>query len=117
MVDLAGPAWETFDGRVRQRIWRETDLFAAGNGFLKEKLELTTGRAIVIVDSKVWELYGPKMEAWAASVDLKLDAVVAPGNEDQKTMETFCFLLDELKRVDPLRRSEPVSGGEGGQRG
>lgn len=38
----------------------------------------------------------------------QLDAVVAPGNEDQKTMDTFIFLLDELARVDPLRRSEPV---------
>mmetsp|Transcript_17659 Transcript_17659/g.55768 ORF Transcript_17659/g.55768 Transcript_17659/m.55768 type:complete len:580 (-) Transcript_17659:377-2116(-) len=109
-----GPAWETFDGRVRQRIWRRTDLFAAGNTFLKDTLELSTGRIILIVDATVWALYGPKMDAWAASVDLILDAVVAPGNEDQKTMETFCFLLDELKRVDPLRRSEPVLAVGGG---
>ena len=33
-----GPKWETFDGRVRQRIWQHSDLFAEGNGFLKETL-------------------------------------------------------------------------------
>ena len=54
------------------------------------------------------------MEAWAESVELRLDSVVTPGNEDHKTMETFAFLLDELKRTDPLRRSEPVLAVGGG---
>ena len=48
------------------------------------------------------------MGAWADSVGVTLDAVIAPGNEDQKTMENCMYMLDELKRIDPLRRSEPV---------
>ena len=71
-------------------------------------MELSTGRLILIVDQSVWDIYGEKMEAWAESMELKLDTVVIPGNEDHKTLETFAHLLDELKRVDPLRRSEPV---------
>ena len=47
-------------------------------------------------------------------MDLRLDRVVIPGNEDHKTLETFAHLLDELKRVDPLRRSEPVLAVGGG---
>jgi len=109
-----GPKWETFDGRVRQKIWQREDCFEAGNTFLKDTLELTTGRLIMIVDKTVWGLYGEKMQAWADSVDLQLDMVVTPGNEDQKTMETFIFLLDELKKADPLRRSEPVLAVGGG---
>ena len=109
-----GPKWETFDGRVRQKIWQRESCFAPGNTFIKETLELSTGRLITIVDQNVWELYGEQMEAWAASVDLRLDAVVTPGNEDHKTLETFTFLLDELKRTDPLRRSEPVLAIGGG---
>ena len=35
-------------------------------------------------------------------------------SEDHKTLETFTFLLDELKRTDPLRRSEPVLAVGGG---
>ena len=109
-----GPKWETFDGRVRQKIWQRESCFAPGNTFIKETLELSTGRLIMIVDQNVWDLYGEQMEAWAQSVELKLDAVVTPGNEDHKTLETFTFLLDELKRTDPLRRSEPVLAVGGG---
>ena len=29
-----GPKWETYDGRVRQRIWQHAGLFAPGNRFL-----------------------------------------------------------------------------------
>ena len=29
-----------------------------------------------------------------------LDPIVAQGDEDHKTLETFTFLLDELKRTD-----------------
>ena len=109
-----GPKWETFDGRVRQRIWRRDSMFSPGNTFMKDTLELSTGRVIMVVDATVWKLYEGTLTAWAESVDLKLDAVVAPGNEDQKTLETFTYLLDELKRVDPLRRSEPVVALGGG---
>ena len=49
-------------------------------------------------------------EKWAQSVDLKIDPIIAPGNEDEKSMENMLFLLDELKRVDPLRRAEPGFG-------
>ena len=75
---------------------------------------MALGRLIVIVDETVWGLYGAKMEAWAESVELRLDSVVTPGNEDHKTMETFAFLLDELKRaswstraVHPVLRTAP----------
>jgi len=109
-----GPKWETFDGRVHQRIWAHDGLFEVGNPFIKETMDLSTGRLISIVDRTVWDLYGEKLQLWADSVDLKLDVVIAPGNEDQKTMDTFIFLLDELARVDPLRRSEPVLAIGGG---
>ena len=71
-------------------------------------MELTTGRLILIVDATVWDLYGERMRDWASSVDLTLDPVIAKANEDKKSLETFTFLLDELKRTDPLRRSEPI---------
>jgi 3-dehydroquinate synthase len=106
--DEDGPKWETFDGRVRQRIWQIPHAFAPGNPFIKETMELSTGRLIAIVDSNVWELYGAKMREWAESVGLKLDHVVIEANEGKKNLDTFTFLLDELKRTDPLRRSEPV---------
>ena len=51
---------------------------------------------------------------WAGSVDLELDPIIARANEDHKTLETFTFMLDELKRTDPLRRSEPVLAVGGG---
>ena len=66
------------------------------------------------MDQSVWDIYGEKMQAWAGSVELKLETVVIPGNEDHKTLATFAHLLDELKRVDPLRRSEPVLAVGGG---
>jgi hypothetical protein len=53
--------------------------------------------------------YGAKIEAWCLSVGLKLDAVVRPGNEDAKTMDNCLAMIDGLKTLDPLRRSEPVS--------
>ena len=109
-----GPKWETFDGRVRQRIWQEYDVFTPGNTFLKDTMELTTGRIIMVVDKTVWGLYGEKMSTWADSVDLELDAIVAESNEDKKTLDTFTYMLDELKRADPLRRSEPVLAVGGG---
>ena len=109
-----GPKWETYDGRVRQQIWQSPDCFAPGNPFLAEKLELTTGRLIAIVDETVWGLYREKMEAWAASVDLVLDPIIAPGNEDEKSMENMIFMLDEIARVDPLRRAEPILAVGGG---
>ena len=37
-----------------------------------------------------------------------VNSVVAQANEDKKSLETFTFMLDELKRTDPLRRSEPI---------
>ena len=54
------------------------------------------------------------MRAWATSVSLELDPIVAAGNEDKKTLDTFVFMLDELRRTDPLRRSEPVLAIGGG---
>jgi hypothetical protein len=66
------------------------------------------------VDKTVWGLYGDKMKAWAESVSIDLEPVVAAANEDHKTLETFTYMLDELKRVDPLRRSEPVLAVGGG---
>jgi len=112
--EAGGPKWETFDGRVRQRIWQRHDLFAEGNTFVKDTLELTTGRIIMMVDQTVWGLYSEKFEKWAKSVDLDLEPIVCPGNEDEKTMENMLFLLDELKRVDPLRRAEPALAIGGG---
>jgi len=109
-----GPKWETYDGRVRQKIWQRTGLFEEGNRFIKDKMELTTGRLIAIVDRTVWHLYGSNIDRWALSVDLKLETIIIQGNEDHKTMDTFVLLLDELKRVDPLRRSEPVLAIGGG---
>ena len=47
-------------------------------------------------------------------VDLQLELIVAHANEDRKSLATFTFLLDELKRTDPLRRSEPVLAVGGG---
>eukprot|EP00325_Prymnesiales_sp_UTEX-LB-985_P019699 CAMPEP_0174754598 /NCGR_PEP_ID=MMETSP1094-20130205/105819_1 /TAXON_ID=156173 /ORGANISM="Chrysochromulina brevifilum, Strain UTEX LB 985" /LENGTH=599 /DNA_ID=CAMNT_0015960469 /DNA_START=40 /DNA_END=1839 /DNA_ORIENTATION=- len=110
----SGPKWETYDGRVRQRIWQHSDVFARGNTFLKDTMELTTGRLILMVDATVWSLYSDKMQSWAESVDLTLDTIVAQANEDHKTIETFTYMLDELKRTDPLRRSEPVLAVGGG---
>ena len=101
-------------GRVRQQIWQRTGLFDEGNTFIKDKLELTTGRIICIVDKTVWSLYEDQMRKWASSVDLKIDPIIAPGNEDEKSMENMLFLLDELKRVDPLRRAEPALAIGGG---
>ena len=111
---MNGPKWETHDGRVRQQIWQHTGLFEPGNRFIVDKLELSTGRVLAVVDEAVWKLHGDTLRDWAASLDLKLDAVIAPGNEDHKTMENCLFMLDELKRLDPLRRSEPVLAIGGG---
>ena len=66
------------------------------------------------VDETVWKLYSDKMQAWAESVSVELEPIVAAGNEDQKSLETFTYMLDELKRADPLRRSEPVLAVGGG---
>ena len=82
-----GPKWETDDGRVVQKIWQQAGCFDIGNTFLIEKMELTTGRLIVIIDKNVWDLYGYKISGWCAHNDLELEAVVRPGNEDQKTMD------------------------------
>jgi len=112
--ERTGPKWETYDGRVRQRIWQHEDVFSPGNFFLKNTMELTTGRLIMIVDETVWGLYGEKVRAWGESVSLEIEPIVAAGNEDQKTLETFAYMLDELKRADPLRRSEPVLAVGGG---
>ena len=79
-------------GRVRQQIWQRTGLFDEGNTFIKDKLELTTGRIICIVDKTVWGLYEGQMRKWAQSVDLKIDPIIAPGNEDEKSMENMLFL-------------------------
>ena len=45
---------------------------------------------------------------------LRLEPIPAAANENQKTLATFTHMLDELKRVDPLRRSEPVLAVGGG---
>ena len=47
-------------------------------------------------------------------MDLVLDPIVAPGDEDEKTMDNMLFILDELCRVDPLRRAEPALAIGGG---
>eukprot|EP00617_Octactis_speculum_P017834 CAMPEP_0185752476 /NCGR_PEP_ID=MMETSP1174-20130828/11271_1 /TAXON_ID=35687 /ORGANISM="Dictyocha speculum, Strain CCMP1381" /LENGTH=599 /DNA_ID=CAMNT_0028429945 /DNA_START=167 /DNA_END=1966 /DNA_ORIENTATION=- len=109
-----GPKWETHDGRVRQQIWQHTGLFDSGNRFIVDKLEISTGRIIAVIDANVWKLHGETLRTWADSLDLKLDTVIAPGNEDHKTMDNCLFMLDELKRLDPLRRSEPVLAIGGG---
>ena len=109
-----GPKWETYDGRVRQQIWAHANCFGPGNRFLVDKLQLTTGRLICIVDATVWELYEAPMAAWAESVGIRLDPIIAPGNEDEKTMDNMIFMLDEIARVDPLRRAEPILAVGGG---
>lgn len=109
-----GPKWETFDGRVRQQIWQHSGIFDAGNPFLLEKLQVTEGRLIVIVDQTVWRLHGHKIQAWCDSMDLELHSIVAPGNEDQKTMDNMLYMLGEIAKADPLRRSEPVLAVGGG---
>jgi len=114
IITTTGPKWETNDGRTTQKIWQHTEIFAEGNPFLKEKMEIETGRLIVIIDAKVWRLYGNKITKWCASQDLTLDTVVIPGNENHKTMEVCLEIVDGLKRIDPLRRSEPVLAIGGG---
>lgn len=111
---LDGPKWETDDGRVVQKIWQQAGCFDIGNTFLLDKMELTTGRLITVIDQNVWDLYGEKIQAWCDHNDLELDSVIAPGNEDQKTMDNCLFMLDRLKEIDPLRRSEPVLAIGGG---
>lgn len=108
-----GPKWETDDGRVVQQIWQQRDLLAPGNHFLKEKMELGS-RLVCIVDSTVAELYGDKLSGWCESMQLDLDMIKAPGNEDEKTIDNVMYMIDELARVDPLRRSEPVLAIGGG---
>ena len=75
---------------------------------------LTTGRLVAIIDQNVWDLYGPTIEAWCTSVGLELACAVRPGNEDAKTMENMCAMLDDLARLNPLRRCEPVLAIGGG---
>ena len=58
-----------------------------------------SGRVIAVVDANVWRLHGDALRAWADSLELRLDAVVAPGNEDQKTMDNCLYMLDALKRL------------------
>uniref|UniRef100_A0A7S3NHM6 3-dehydroquinate synthase domain-containing protein n=1 Tax=Aureoumbra lagunensis TaxID=44058 RepID=A0A7S3NHM6_9STRA len=108
------PLWETYDGRVKQKIWESAGLFDLKNTFLLQKLEISTDRLVCIIDQTVWNLYKDQMLAWAKSVEIKLETIIAPGNEDEKTMDNMIFLLDELARVDPLRRSEPVLAIGGG---
>ena len=55
------PKWETYDGRVRQRIWQHSGAFSLGNPFLVETLELTTGRLICVVDKNVWRCAAARM--------------------------------------------------------
>ena len=38
---------------MRQRIWRHSGLFDAGNTFLLETMDITTERLIVVVDQTV----------------------------------------------------------------
>ena len=109
-----GPKWETDDGRVVQKIWQETDCFAIGNTFLLEKMEITTDRFITIIDQNVRDLYGEKIDAWCAHNGLKHESIIAPGNEDQKTIENMMYMLDGIKKIDPLRRSEPILAIGGG---
>lgn len=109
-----GPLWETDDGRVVQKIWQHEGCFEPGNPYLVEKMQLTTGRLIVIIDAKVQALYGEKIEAWCESMGLELAAIVRPGDEDQKTMDNCLAMIEALADVDPLRRSEPVLAIGGG---
>jgi len=109
------PEWQTFDGRVTQRIWQSADLFTdPKNTLLRDTLELGTGRLVCIVDERVWDLYRDRFEGWCDREAIRLEPVVLAGNEDQKTVDNLLVLLDELARVDPLRRSEPVLAIGGG---
>ena len=56
----------------------------------------------------------PQGIATPPQVHLRLELIVAHANEDRKSLATFTFLLDELKRADPLRRSEPILAVGGG---
>lgn len=47
-----------------QKIWQETGCFDIGNTFLIEKMDITTGRLIAIIDQNVWDLYGEKISKW-----------------------------------------------------
>ena len=46
------------------------------------------------MEQNVWDLYGEKIQAWCDHEGLKLETVIAPGNEDQKTMENMNYMLD-----------------------
>ena len=56
-----GPHGRPSTAGCARRSGRPARLFEAGNTFLVEKMELTEGRLIVIVDLTVWELYGDQM--------------------------------------------------------
>ena len=50
----------------------------------------STGRVLAIVDETVWNLHGEKLRTWAKSLDMVLDAVIAPGNEGVCVCVSVC---------------------------
>ena len=51
--------------------------FGTGDDFIKRTMELRGDRICVIVDRTVWDLYSKKLTAWASSVGLKLELIIA----------------------------------------
>ncbi len=100
--------------RVEYDIVEAPHLFRPQNQALLSVGRIEGGRRFVVVDENVDRHHGDRIRAYFAQHRIDARIVIFPGGEENKTVDAYLGILDELDTFPIHRRDEPIIAIGGG---
>jgi len=104
----------TYRRPIEYDIVEAQDLFSPENDALLSMGRIENARRFIVVDSNLYKYHSAKLRNYFAHHHINAKIVTFPGGEENKSMESFLSLMDELVSFPIHRRDEPIIAIGGG---
>lgn len=104
----------TYRHPIEYDIVETQDLFSPDNNALLSLGRIENARRFIVVDSNVYNYHSAELRSYFAHHQINAKIVAFPGGEENKSMESFISLMDELVSFPIHRRDEPIIAIGGG---
>jgi 3-dehydroquinate synthetase len=104
----------TYRRPIEYDIVETQDLFSPENDALLSLGRIENARRFIVIDSYVYNYHSVKLRSYFAHHHINAKIVTFPGGEENKSMQSFLSLMDELVSFPIHRRDEPIIAIGGG---
>lgn len=103
----------TFNKEISYSIYEQNDIFNIENNFFKLNRKNPI-RRFIILDSEVDGIYGDKIRSYFEHYNSIIRYLIIKSGENNKTIDTFIRIFEELDSFDVDRKNEPIISIGGG---